>query len=662
MKKIIVKIAAITLAILTAFTAFGCGACGKTPDSGEIKPDHDNTPAEIPDSGDMLIDKAKSEYKILLGENADNNEKNAAMEIQFFFKKATEITLPIVTEGSSSAPEKFISVGKTAKSAENKIEVNPKIKKKQGYIIKTCGDDVYILGVTTLGTLYGAYDFLKYQTGFEYYFKDVYSFDCDAVNLKLKKFDLTEFPDIDEFTTPSGGLTYYDSVEARRMRVTPVENWLIPMNSAYVAVHNVQWILPPSEFMTSHPKWFSEGGDGQLCFTARGDKKEYDALVEEIASVIKRGLEDSDSDIFSISQLDFNTFCPCSACVEESRKYGANSALLVMLCNRLSDYFERWFKTEEGSPYKRDLKMVFLAYQQILSAPVVKDEKTGEYVATAEEVKPRDNVGIYFAADGFHYTYGTDSSNNAPIFESLKAWRALTDNFLFWVYDVNFNNYFYPYDSSFSKKEWYSFMKECGTLILNDQSQLQNKNGGTAWSNLKNYLNAKLRWNVNADLNELTEGFFKGCYLDCADEMYSVFLQYKAHAAEMKDGVAKGEYSEKITAGTVGSIYGGLDNKELWEKSLIASWYKTFSEAYAKAAALAEKDEAYEKVKFMIAQELVSPLYMMIALYGDEYSAAELAKYKAEFKQKCTEGKIEYYFDSTVNGKIENLYKALGIE
>lgn len=662
MKKTIFKIAALTLAVLTAFSAFGCGACDNA-DNGGIKADHDAPYTEIPDSDAMLIDKAKSEYKILIGENADNNEKTAAMEIQFFFKKATDITLPVVTESASVAvPEKFISVGKTAKSVESGIKVNPDIKKKQGYIIRTEGDDVYILGVTTLGTLYGAYDFLKHQIGYEYYFKDVYSFDCDAVNLKLKSFNLTEFPDIDEFTTPSGGLTYYDSVEARRMRVTSVENWLIPMNSAYVAVHNVQWILPPAEFAESHPKWFSEGGDGQLCFTARGDEKEYNALVEEIADVIKSGLKESDSDIFSISQLDFNTFCPCETCAEQSKKYGANSAIVILLCNRLSDYFEEWFKTDEGSQYKRDLKIVFLAYQQILSAPVVKDGKTGEYVASAEEVKCRDNVGIYFAADGFHYTYGTDSSNNTPIYESLKAWRALTNNFLFWVYDVNFNNYFYPYDSSFSKKELYSFMKDCGTLILNDQSQLQNKNGGTAWTNLKNYLNSKLRWNVNADVGELTKKFFEGCYLDCAEEMYSVFLQYKAHAAEMKDGIEKGEYSDKISVGAVGSIYGDVGNKELWKKPLITSWYKTFSAAYDKASVLAETDEAYEKVKFMIAQEIVSPLYMMISLYGDEYSAADLAKYKAEFKQKCTEGKIEYYYDSSVNGKIDNLYKALGIE
>ena len=659
MKKFIIKTVALLLSALTVFSVAACGGNR----GGGLKPSHDDPNATIPESDVMLIDKGKSEYKILIGKNADNNEKNAAMEIQFFFKEATDVTLPIITEGSSSSvADKFISVGVTDKSVKNGIAVNPSVKKSQGYIVKTEGSAVYILGVTTLGTLYGAYDFLKYQTGFEYYFKDVYSFDCDAVNLKLKKFDLLEFPDIDAFTTPGGGLTYYSSVEARRMRVTPVESWLIPMNSAYVAVHNVQWILPPSEFKDSHPKWFSEGGDGQLCFTARGDEKEYRALVDEIIAVIKRGLADTDSNIFSISQLDFNTFCPCKNCVEESRKYGANSALVVLLCNRLSDYFAEWFKTEEGAVYKRDLKIVFLAYQQILSAPVKKDEKTGEYVATAEEVKCRDNVGIYFAADGYHYTYGTDSFNNAPIFESLKAWRALTDNFLFWVYDVNFNNYFYPYDSSFGKKEWYELMKDCGTLVLNDQSQLQNKNGGTAWSNLKNYLNAKLRWNVNADLNELTKGFFKGCYLDCADEMYSVYLQYKAHAAEMKECVERGEYSDKINVGTIGSIYGDLANKELWKKQLITSWYESFSKAYKKASALAQTDAAYENVKFMIAQELVSPLYMMISLYGDEYPAAELSRYKTEFKEKCTEGKIIYYFDSSENGKIENLYKALDIE
>lgn len=660
MKKIFTKVIAAGLALTIAFSCVACSDCSNCgKKESEISHEY-----EVGETEHYLIEKAKSDYKIVISDEADNNEKTGAMEIQYFFKEASEITLPIVEDSQiAENEEKIISVGNTDFSKKAGVRADSAAIKAQGYVIKTDGKAVYVVGKTTLGTLYGAYDFLNYQIGFDYYFKDVYSFDCDAANLKLKEFNLTESPDIDEFTTPSGGLTYYDSVEARRMRVTAIKDWLLPINTAHISVHNVNLLLPPAEFKESHPKWYA--ADGQLCFTAHGDEEEYKEFFEEIVKVIKKGLKESDANIFSISQLDVNTFCTCESCVEASNKYGANSSVLVLLLNELSDYFNEWFENDDeaegGKQYKRDLKLVFLAYQQVLDAPVTKDAKTGEYVASAPEMVCRDNVGIYFAADGYHYTYGTDSENNAPIFESLKAWRALTDNFLFWLYDVNFSNYFYPYDSSYAKVEWYKFLNDCGTLVLNDQSQLQNKNGGTAWTNLKNYLNAKLRWNVNANLDELTKKFFKACYKDCSEEMYSVYIQFKAHAAEMKEKAENNQYTN-AKIGTIGSIYGQLADKELWSKALVESWYKTFAKAYEKAAELSKTDARYERVTFMIAQELVSPLYMMIALYGDEYSSQDLDAYKAEFKAKCTEGKIVAYYDSEINGTIEKLYAALGIE
>ena len=458
------------------------------------------------------------------------------------------------------------------------------------------------------------------------------------------------------------------------MRVVQVSDWSIPQNS-YNNVHNIFYIIPPEQFFDEHPNWYTTSDpngltNAQACFSAHtdlldenSDKTEYNALINEFVNVIKKGIINTNAEIFPISQRDNKGFCNCSSCNKISNYYGAKSSLLILLCNRLSDEINAWFETEEGRPYKRDVKIMFLAYQDVEAAPSIYNSETDEYIVRHEEMKCRDNVGVYIASLGIYNTYDFTNEINLKLKENIKAWSALTNKFMFWTYDVNFQNYFYPSDSWHIRKESYQFLAESGTLVLNDQGQTQNVGSCTAWDNLKGYLSTKLRWNVNADLLALTKRYFEVCYKDASDTMYNLYLQYLAHANEIKVKFENDEYGGKINQGAIGDIFGGLANSVLWEKPMLVSWYNQYLQALKDLEPLKETSPSdYEKAYQMVSAELVSPLFMLIKLYGTSYSAETLTQLKTDFKYYCTVAKINYYKDSYANGGIENLYKELGIE
>ncbi|MBQ3493012.1 MAG: DUF4838 domain-containing protein [Clostridia bacterium] len=658
MKKSI-KIISILLGILLLFNTV---ACSKET-TAKQNPNHY---AKITETNDYLIYHAKSDYEIIVPEESDDNIMTAAVELQELFEEATKIFLPIKTDSQVDYTNnsKFISLGNTDFFPESAFENLIKSEKQQAFAIKTVDKSIFVQGNTTLATLYGVYELLNHLFNYEYCFTDVYSLDKNVTDLKLMNYQIVEIPDIDYMVAPSVGYINYNTLNGRRMRALQFKDWSIPQIN-FNNVHNIFHIIPPETFNNAkdqanyHPKWFSLDGE-QACFSARGDEVEYQAMLEQFATVIKNGMKDTDATVFNISLRDNIGSCACDNCVDALTKYGANSALFIMFCNDLSEYFTEWFKTEEGKPFKRDLKIMVFAYQDTLMAPTVLNEKTNKYEPTYPEVVCNDGVGVFIAMDSFYYTYDLTDTENKGFYENLKSWKALTDHFSFWVYDVNFNNYFYPYDSFYSKVELYKFLYELGTVVLNDQAQTQNIGSCTAWGNLKSYLSTKLRWNVDADIYTLTKNYFDTCYKSASDTMYSVYIQYKAHFDRIKQNLEDGLYTS-VKKHDIGSIFGGIGNKELWPKPMIEGWYNSFLTALDQIKDLEATDKkAYDIAYQMICAEIISPLYILISLYGSDYE--NLNSLKQDFKKYCVASKINSYYDSTQNGGIENLFNILEID
>ncbi len=562
--------------------------------------------------------------------------------MQLFVQEATGVTLSIIEDDGlvHSARNRYFSVGQTSLVKSAGLTLANDVK-EQGYTIKTVDNTIFLLGKTSYGTLYSVYDYLNTSLNYEYYFTDVYSLSKDGV-LTFSELNKTDSPDIGVMSSPNAGFVWHNETNRNRFMCVTTTDWAIPANGS-TAVHNIFNIIDPSVYGNTHSSWYN-ADKTQACFSANGNLEEYKLMQAEFLKVIQKGLKESDANIFTISQNDNKASCSCTSCTAIAN--GANSAVMIKFCNDLVDKVYAWFETDDGVPYARDFYIYMLAYQDALSAP------TG--------VTLNDKVGVWLAIDNFKSVFGVQESTNLDIYNTIQAWDNLTNNFMFWIYDVNFENYFYPYDTTAYKSDFYKLMAELGVNVVNDQSQNLNKVQGTAWNNLKSYVSTKLRWDTTLNETTLIQNFMDNCYLDAADTMLGIYNSYTANWAAAKDKIL----NNTLNVGTnYGGIHSDMFNSNIFSYNTLLEWYVKFKQALNEIKPIESTDkEAYDKAYSMICAEAASPLYMLLTEYSANLTNGgyNLATLKAEFKTYCTDGKLEYYKGSS-SATIESLFVEMGI-
>lgn len=213
------------------------------------------------------------------------------------------------------------------------------------------------------------------------------------------------------------------------------------------------------------------------------------------------------------------------------------------------------------------------------------------------------------------YTQSIYSDRNSVLYEGLIKWAAICGDLYVWSYSTNFKEYLIPYDTFGSMQDFYQFLSTINIKYLYNMGQFNQKTP-TGWSLLKAYLQAKLAWDANYDINELTNDFFNAMYGDAAQNMLNFYSSYRMHSANMLNG----EYNNDLS-----SIYGGSCKAQYWPLATINQWLAYIDDALSDIEYLRETDlESYQMYYDNIVTERVSLYYMIISLYPfstDEYDA-----------------------------------------
>ena len=189
-------------------------------------------------------------------------------------------------------------------------------------------------------------------------------------------------------------------------------------------------------------------------------------------------------------------------------------------------------------------------------------------------------------------------------------------------------------------------MKDVGAEFVSDQSQPNNLVNAVAWSNYKNYISSKLRWNVNANVGELTQNFFDACYKDASEIMLNVYNEQLAHWAYLR-----ATYTSDSDKTALGSIFGNLTQTKYWSETLLNSWVSQIEDAFDAIETLKTTDKAtYDKIYSMICAEIISPMTMLIEMYG----YGNNAQFVSQYKQYMTDAQMASDFTS-------NWYDRLGV-
>lgn len=585
-----------------------------------------------------LFEDGKSEYSVLIPENASSTVRTAATELTSFLYESIGIVLPVISEDALPSNAKILSVGNTRAAQSAGILFNYEQLGSQGYLIRTVGENVFMGGAGDFGTLYSVYGFLSLTVGYDYYYTDCYYVEKYPESLALLDYDVTDVPDI-EYRDATYGYVTEDSAVANRYRMIRRESFCLPIGGK-IGHNALSWLK--SDINTFlHPDWFdSANNPSQPCYTAHGNDDEYALMLQcAVQSLQESLMANRDMSVVLFACEDNYEVCTCSSCLEAREYYGSDAGAMVVFVNAIKNEIDKWFEGE-GKEYARDLTIAFYAYLGYEEAP-------------SRNVVCSDGVVPYIALIHADYMVGLNRPENAEYYRVIEDWHALSDDIHFYFYDTNYSYYFTPYNTFDSMQDNYRLAASFGSSLIHNLGQPNQTSFSTGFSVLKVYLESKLGWNVNADVSALTDLFFERYFESAAEPMRKYFDEYRLHAVLQHDELGYSGFN---------TIYREAVTAEFWPRNLLERWIGYTNEAMEAIAPLQETDQSlYDKLYKRISGERVNLYYLYIELYDNYVDSAELGQMKQTTKNDVDALGMRYFKENTVNGPLSILWSSWGV-
>ena len=592
--------------------------------------------------------KAASDYSILVpaGTTSANYAAPvtyAANDLQKLFKEATGVTLPIVEEtGKETTEGKYIALGATKLSTANSVSVTS--KKDTATKVLPVDSTLFVRGNTDEGTMYGAYELMRELFGYEYFAKDTYAIDAVTEEIELPT-EAEYVPDIEYSISPSDDISTNDNL-LNRYRMNNWYSDIMPVNGG--RIHNTFDILPPFSNMESsstagnfadHQNWYTTKTSGwygtvkytfkddydrscpyELCFNANGNASDYTAMLNMAVKAYTDALTaDKTLTKASLSIRDNVIWCSCSACKAET----ATDAALGFL-NDVCAQIRSWLQTN-GDPRVDTFRMIFLAYYTTGAVPTA--------VTTLDPY-----IDVWFAESFAVYTRPLNDASaageTAEAWTNLQAWANLlnqsqnctngvrNNNLLVWTYNSNMYELLAPYDSFDSMRTNYGLFADLNVNSVYNYTD----SAMSGWASLKKYLASKLAWNAkptDVEWNAWIDEFFASAYGDGAAAMKNWFNDYLAYAdtIESKFNVAHNVSTDPVTASIYQNVAtydmgsGEEINTSFFTEAELNEWLNFATEAIS---ALDKNDPNYPLYYNNILLEQLSPMYLLLEIYGSE--------------------------------------------
>lgn len=711
------RLTALSLSLLSLATV-GLSACKKNNDSDEgqkstlpereaaeyYKGTHIYT---APDTNDYLVRNAKTEYKLVVPEDASVTVGIAQKEFMDLFKDATQIDIDVLkdSEVTDVNSGKYISLGRTTLLANSGIEIDKNVLDNDGHRIVTQGDDIYICGGADEGTVFGVHTFMGITFNYE-----TYAYDCMEIektaNKKLKKYNVTDIPDF-KFRAHSSDVTtydapaesydqnmyawrlgYYGKAAYRGYYYLPVHEQCDRSSASGASTNLNRWypehiykditsclnkqctrpvggeqkLVKEVDDATrgtykvtceycgdtniTHSYWYSTaattGRRGmQVCFTARGNAAEYEAMMQTAVDRVKWTLTEyqpgsystrPQAYIMTLTHMDNTNACSCDACdkIIEANGYSI-AACQIQFMNELARRVDAWFEEENcpGAAWKDSFKLLFFAYNMNYVPPAYYDAVTKTYKLYDESMRLHPRLIAWFAResngsqiyDGDKYF--DDKEVNKDFKSAIQAWKEVTNGQMhYWNYGTNYASYMTPIETfQYLTSEMMSFWCNQSDRFWFTQYQDGSAGPNSAWHGLKVYIDAQMSWNTSLEQGELIEKWMNAMYKDAAPIMLDLFLTQRA-------------YMRRNLLDTQSQL---LKTADSWPKAVLDSFLRKIDEAKeAVGHYKTSNPELYDLVCGHIELEAVSYIFLMLECHGtisvDEKTAyVERIKYDIEW-------------------------------
>ena len=430
-----------------------------------------------------LFKDGQTDYTIVLSKDASATERTAANELKTLLGQISGATFNVRT--GTLIPQKAICVGWTAETGVTKSAADD-----EGYTYKTIGDNLYIYGGSKRGTMYGVYAFLERELGVRWFTSSV---------TKVPRLRQYALPQLDHSERPviRQRLDFY--YEALRHYDWAAHNLLNTQYlladtkygkmDAYWGIHTFKTLIPPETYFNTHPEYFSvykgkRSDKAQLCLSNSEMRRE---LTKNLKAVMaqKPGYW-----CYDVSQNDNPWPCECSRCAKLVRKYGGQSGAMI------------WFVNQVASEIKQTHPDKFIgtfAYQYTRQAP------------SNGSIKPAENVVVRLCDIECCMAHPLEQCpQNRSFLDDMNAWSKITKNIYIWDYATAFRNYLLPFPNFDVLAANLRYFSRAGVIGIMEEGAHDAQWG--EFSELKQWLIAKLLWNPEQDIDSLASIFIDGYY------------------------------------------------------------------------------------------------------------------------------------------------------
>ncbi|MFR1553209.1 MAG: DUF4838 domain-containing protein [Coriobacteriales bacterium] len=567
--KMRIKLVSIAMVVFSLFSVAACNKPGGASSSGTELPPVEET--ETIDGIDrsrtlgMIVEGGKTEYKIVYAADGGSAQLYAASELANFMAEATGASLPVVADTSVEYGDdgRYISVGDTALLKKSGIEMDGETLNRDGFVMKTQGNNLYIGGANDRGVLYGVYDFLEKMLGVRFVAPEI-THVPEVGTLPLYAMDVTEIPAFEYRNLYSYSMRTNDPFYTRLRFNAPERtigemyggrtDWytelgeiekdydnlaqMFPSYPGFNVIHNAFYWVNPADWYDTHPEFFAVDAKGNTIRDAAGticqlnltngitdDGKLDETMDVSVAKVALEALkkfilDDPDARVFFFGHNDWDVYDLSPRSQAAAELYGGQAGILMRFVNVLSDEINKWL---DANGMEREITIATWAYLYTKKAPV-KEDGRGGYVPAHESVIPRDNISIRIAPIELDWYYSVNDPNQLGEYSSLVLeWTHLTDNFMIWTYETNFGNYLFYYPSMRQWSDNVKFFREIGVEYLMMQD---NYHGFGSWqADMHTYVASKLLWNPDVKVQPLIDEFLYYYFGENGAEKVAAMMQ-----------------------------------------------------------------------------------------------------------------------------------------
>lgn len=589
------------------------------------------------------------DYKIIYDPSV-SGVNEAASYIVSNVRNATGASLQMLSyddfEEDISRLDKYIVVGVNDLFADANLTLpDYETLGVAGYRIVSYGNNVFIMAHRFAGYQQAALSFLRHTVGYDMIVEDTVIYERDG--RIMPDFDIIERPDFD-WAHPTNNFT--DKTKYG-LGFSTIYSYIVPVpenpKATAKTVHNVFNFLDPDLHTNAddqenyHPEWFSDSGE-QLCYTAHGDEESLELMVETAFKTVKNSIQGkTGAEILNFTDNDVGNSCQCETCKAQIAKDGGTiSGAVIRFVNRLDDMLQEYLEEEAEKTHseKRTIHLQFFAYLSSIQPPTVSVEED-------PSLKMNPDVYVLIAPLHANFTKTFYDEVNASYAENIKNWGKYANHITAWLYETDYHHYIYPYNTYSSMMANYRFVKSQGASIMYNEGQRYNANV-TCFGKLKEYLDSKAQFDVNANYSFYTNKFFANYFKEAAEIMREYYEELIGWETYLE--------SKPEVYGLGGGVYQEIGSKaEYWPKQMLVNWLDKMDSAYKAVEKYKTSDASlYKILQKHILIETMFPRFALCNLHGGTYTPEELRQLRLFFKKDAESigmvEHMEHYFINVV--------------